>query len=171
VTVTVAASESIGVIGPSRAGKSMLVQLMLRLRAPTSGAFLVNGEPAGSYAIEDWSRLVPYVPQQPRLIHASVADNVRFYRELGDEEVERACRLARIHDDIVDWPQSLTARRDDMTLFVVAHLMSTLAICDRVMVVLDGEIDAFDGLEALGEANAHYREAAPAAGARSDARR
>jgi ABC-type multidrug transport system fused ATPase/permease subunit len=221
VTFTVEGSESIGVIGPSGAGKSTLVQLLLRLRAPTRGAFLVNGEQAGSYAMEDWNRLVSYVPQQPRLIHASVADNVRFYRELDDGAIERACRLARIHDDIVDWPrgyativgpradavsggqqqriclaraiaarpsllvldeptsaldprsealiqESLTALRDDMILFVVAHRMSTLSICDRVMVLLDGEIDAFDTLEALGETNTYYRGAAPAAGVRSE---
>ena len=44
-----------------------------------------------------------YVPQEPRLLHASVADNIRYFREIDDEAVERAGRLARIHEDVMGW--------------------------------------------------------------------
>ena len=145
-------------------------------------------------------------------MHASVADNIRFFRELSDEQVERAARLARIHDDIMSWaggyeaivgpradavsggqqqriclaralaaepdvlildeptsaldPQSealisasLNAIRTELTLFIVAHRMSTLEMCDRVMVIVDGRLAGFDTKLVLQRDNPYYRRA------------
>ncbi len=204
--------ETIGVIGPSGAGKSTLIQILLQLRVPTGGRYLVNGKGAGQISSADWHRLVAYVPQEPRLLHASVADNIRYFRDVGPEDVERAARLARIHDDITAWPEgydtivgpradavsggqqqrlclaralaarpavlildeptsaldphserliqeSLSALKDELTLFIIAHRMSTLDICDRVMVVIDGRLAAFDTRELLQKGNDYYRSA------------
>jgi ATP-binding cassette subfamily B protein len=204
--------EAIGIVGPSGAGKSTVVQLLLRLRRAAEGRYLINGVPAESFAREDWYRRVSYVPQEPRLLHASVADNIRFFRELDDEHIERAARLARIHDDITGWaagyetiigpradavsggqqqriclaralaaepdvlvldeptsaldPQSealisasLKTIRNELTLFIVAHRMSTLEMCDRVMVIVDGRLVGFDTKPVLQRDNPYYRHA------------
>jgi ABC-type multidrug transport system fused ATPase/permease subunit len=55
--------------------------------------------------------------------------------------------------------ESLVALKQDLTLFIIAHRMSTLTICDRVMVILDGKLDAFDTLETLRDSNHYYRVA------------
>jgi ATP-binding cassette subfamily B protein len=212
VSFEVAGGEAIGIVGPSGAGKSTLVQILLRLRAPDSGRYLINGHPAEQFAREDWHRRVAYVPQEPRLLYASVADNIRFLRDLDDAAVQRAARLAGIHDDVMRWPdgydtvvgpradavsggqqqriclaralaaqpqvlvldeptsaldprselliqESLTALRHELTLFVVAHRMSMVEICDRVMIVVDGRLDAFDTASALLDSNDYYRSA------------
>jgi ATP-binding cassette subfamily B protein len=212
VNFEVRGRESIGIVGPSGAGKSTIVQILLRLREPGSGSFLVNGVPASEYAPENWHRRVAYVPQEPRLLHASVRDNIRYFRDIDDEAIEHAARLAQIHDDIVGWsagyktiigpradavsggqkqrvclaralaaepavlvldeptsaldPQSealigtsLSTLRHELTLFIVAHRMSTLDICDRVMVIVDGELVAFDTKELLEAENSDYRAA------------
>jgi ATP-binding cassette, subfamily B, bacterial len=212
INFTVASGEAIGIVGPSGAGKSTLVQLLLRLRRPVEGHYLINDTPAESFAREDWYRRVSYVPQEPRLLHASVADNIRFFRELSDEQVERAARLARIHDDVMSWaggyeaivgpradavsggqqqriclaralaaepdvlildeptsaldPQSealisesLNTIRTELTLFIVAHRMSTLEMCDRVMVIVDGRLAGFDTKRVLQRDNPYYRRA------------
>jgi ATP-binding cassette, subfamily B, bacterial len=212
VTFEVDEGEAIGVVGPSGAGKSTLIQLLLQLRVPAEGRYLVNGEPVQQFTRKDWHRLVAYVPQEPRLLHASVADNIRFFRELSDEDVERAARLARIHDDITGWAkgydtivgpradavsggqqqriclaralaarprvlvldeptsaldpnsetligESLIGLKHEMTLFIIAHRMSTLDMCDRVMVILDGHLVAFDTKAELQENNQYYRNA------------
>ena len=212
-------NEAIGVIGPSGAGKSTLIQLLLQLRAPLSGRYLVNGEEVSWFRRDDWHRLVAYVPQSPRLLHASVAENIRFLRDIDDEQIERAAKLARIHEDVMSWPrgyktvvgpradavsggqqqriclaralaahpevlvldeptsaldphsetliqESLTALRSNLTMFVVAHRMSTLDICDRVMVIEEGRLAAFDSRLLLQQQNQYYRSAsAIAAGA------
>ncbi len=103
ITFEVKAGETIGIIGPSGAGKSTLAQLLLRLREPDTGQYLVNGVPAHRLRWEDWARLVAFVPQTPQLIHASVAENIRYFREVDQDDVERASQLAGIHDDILGW--------------------------------------------------------------------
>jgi ABC-type multidrug transport system fused ATPase/permease subunit len=212
ITFGVANNEAIGVIGPSGAGKSTLIQLLLQLRKPDGGRYLVNGEPVAEFRREDWHRLVAYVPQEPRLIHASVAENIRYFRELDDEQVRRAARLARIDEDVVGWERgydtivgpradavsggqqqriclaralaahpevlvldeptsaldphsetliqdSLTALRSNLTMFIIAHRMSTLDICDRVMVIQEGRLAAFDSRLLLQQQNPYYRSA------------
>jgi len=54
---------------------------------------------------------------------------------------------------------SLTALKSELTLFTIAHRMSTLDMCDRVMVILDGHLAAFDTKAALQEHNPYYRTA------------
>lgn len=106
VDLRIEPGESIGVVGPSGGGKSTLVQLLLQLRQPTSGVILVDGLPLDQVARDRWARLVAFVPQENKLIRASVADNVRFFRAgFTDEEVEVACRAAHLHDEIADLPQ------------------------------------------------------------------
>ncbi|HEY0515475.1 MAG TPA: ABC transporter ATP-binding protein, partial [Solirubrobacteraceae bacterium] len=221
VNFTVGAGESVGVIGPSGAGKSTLIQILLRLRPPDSGRYLVNDQPAERYEPQDWHRRVAYVPQEPRLLHATVAENIRFFRDVDGEAIERAARLARIHDEITGWPrgydtvvgpradavsggqqqriclaralvarpellvldeptsaldphsesliqESLIALRDQLTLFVIAHRMSTLDICDRVMVIKDGRMVAFDTIERLRAENVYYRAATAIASGNGD---
>ena len=210
LTFHIARRETIGIVGPSGTGKSTMVQILLGLRRPDTGRYLVNGIDAHDHAREDWCRLVAYVAQEPRLIHASVSENIRYLREINDAEVEHAAKLAGIHDDIMEWrngygtivgpradavsggqqqrlclaraiagqpqllvldeptsaldPQSealiqqaLLALKQRMTIVIVAHRMSTLDICDRVMVVADGQLDAFDTLPVLRRTNDYYR--------------
>jgi ATP-binding cassette, subfamily B, bacterial len=212
ISFEVQGRESIGIVGPSGAGKSTIVQLLLRLREPGGGEYLVNGVPARDYESGDWHKRVAYVPQEPRILHASVRDNIRYFRDIDDEAIERAARLAQIHEDIVGWSAgydtiigpradavsggqkqrvclaralaadpavlvldeptsaldpnsealigtSLSTIRHDLTLFIVAHRMSTLDICDRVMVIVDGRLVAFDTRSMLEVDNAYYRSA------------
>ena len=212
ITFEVSARETVGVVGPTGAGKSTLVQILLGLREPSSGTYRIDGIPAVEFSREDWYRVVAYLPQEPRLLHASVSDNIRFFRELDDDAVEHAARLAGIHPDIIKWSsgyetvigpradavsggqqqriclaralaarpevlvldeptsaldphaelliqESLATLKHELTLFVVAHRMSTLDICDRVMVIVDGRIQAFDTASALVSDSAYYRSA------------
>jgi ABC-type multidrug transport system fused ATPase/permease subunit len=105
VTFAVEAGTAVGIVGPSGAGKSTLVQLLLRMRAPTGGRLLLDEAPVDELSLEEWHRQVAYVPQEPRLVQATVAENIRFSRDIDDEEIERAARLAHIHDHIVAMPQ------------------------------------------------------------------
>ncbi|MEJ7585376.1 MAG: ABC transporter ATP-binding protein, partial [Acidimicrobiales bacterium] len=104
VSFEVERGEIVGVVGPSGAGKSTLVQVLLRLRRPDTGSYRVNGSPAGEFDDGDWARLVSYLPQEPKLVAGTVADNIRFLRRgIADEEVERAARMANIHEEVMSW--------------------------------------------------------------------
>jgi len=105
VSFDIRAGETIGILGPSGTGKSTLVQLLLRLRPPDAGEYCVNGEPAAGFTAHSWSRQIAFVPQDNHLLHATVTDNVRFYRDwIDDADVERAVRAAHLHDEIILLP-------------------------------------------------------------------
>ena len=104
VSFSVHAGEAVGIVGPSGAGKSTLIQLLLQLREPDDGRYLINGLPAGSFRRSDWQQRVAYVPQEPRIMHGTVAENIRFFRALDDAAVQRAASLAHIHDEIMQLP-------------------------------------------------------------------
>jgi ATP-binding cassette, subfamily B, bacterial len=104
VTLDVAAGEVIGIVGSSGAGKSTLVQILLRMRQPTEGQVLLGGIPIDEISFDDWRRNVAYVPQEPRLLHASVAENIRFSRSFDAEQVEQAAQMANVHADILAMP-------------------------------------------------------------------
>jgi len=93
--------QMLGVIGPSGAGKSTLIQLLLGLRSPTTGRYLVNGIDRDLVELDSWFAHVAFVPQEPRLIGGSIADNIRFWRALDDEQVENAARRAHVHEDVM----------------------------------------------------------------------
>ena len=62
--------------------------------------------------------------------------------------------------------ESLAALKGELTLFVVAHRMSTLDMCERVLVIVDGRLEAFDTADRLQLDSSYYRSAsALAAGA------
>jgi ATP-binding cassette, subfamily B, bacterial len=104
VTLSVRSGDIVGISGPSGAGKSTLVQLILRMRKPTGGSIRIGRTPIDAISMAEYRRHVAYVPQEPRLYHATVADNIRFFRDLDDEAVQRAARLAHIHDVILGMP-------------------------------------------------------------------
>lgn len=210
ISFDVASGETIGIVGPTGAGKSTLVQILLGLRPPDAGRYLVNGIPREDFKRHDWNTRVAYMPQQPQVLYASVAENIRFFRDLREEDIERAARLANIHDEITRWPagyetvigpraaavsggqqqriclaralaanpevlvldeptsaldprtefliqDSLAALQRSVTLFIVAHRMSTLDTCDRLVVILDGRLEAMGSVSELRNDSAYYR--------------
>jgi ABC-type multidrug transport system fused ATPase/permease subunit len=101
----VEAGETIGIIGPTGAGKSTISHLLLRLLEPTAGTYLLNERPISNFSLADWQSRVAYVPQEPRLFSGTVAENIRFFRPLDDARVENAARLAYVHDEIIAMAQ------------------------------------------------------------------
>jgi len=213
----VAAGETIGIIGPTGAGKSTVSQILLRLRDPVTGAYLVNGTPVGQFSRDDWQRRVAYVPQEPRIYSATVAENIRFFRDIDQARIEHAARLAHVHNDITSMPSayatmigqqadaisggqrqriclaralvgrpeillldeptsaldltseaaveaSLADLHGQMTIFIIAHRLSVLHVCDRVLVLEHGRVTAFGPIAQLALDSDFYQRVAVLAG-------
>jgi ABC-type multidrug transport system fused ATPase/permease subunit len=213
ISFEVRRGEAVGVVGPSGSGKSTLVQILLGLRSPTDGRYLVNGRDARDYLARDWYADLALVPQHPHLIEGTVAENIAFFRrDITQADIERAARLANVHDEILTWSDgydtpvaergtslsggqrqrvslarafagkpsllildeptsaldmqsealirdALAAAKAEMTLFVVAHRLSTLNVCDRIMVLKEGRLEHFAPAAELLASNDFYREA------------
>ena len=65
--------------------------------------------------------------------------------------------------------QSLLGLKSEITLFIVAHRISTLDICNRIMVIVDGRLEAFDTIAYLKRNNSYYRYASMLASGSGDA--
>lgn len=110
VSVEFSKGRMAGVMGPSGSGKSTLIQILLGLRAPTSGVYSVNGEPLQAHSSEAWYSRVGYVPQETQLIVGTVAENIAFFRDATQGNIESAARMADVHEDILALPHGYDTR-------------------------------------------------------------
>lgn len=102
IAVTIEPGETLGVVGPSGGGKSTLAQILLGLREPSAGSYLAGAIPTMSISGKDWFRKVTVVPQQPRLLRASVTENIIFYRNwISPERALEAATAAGLHEEIM----------------------------------------------------------------------
>ena len=149
VSFRIESGTMLGIVGPSGAGKSTLVQLLLRMRNPDVGEIRANDRDIADFSLASWYDEIAFVPQEARLIPGTVADNIRFYRAASDEDVERAARLAHIHDDIASWPEkyetSVGERATQMSGGQGQRLCIARALLhDPSIVILDEPTSALD---------------------------
>jgi len=78
--------RTVVLLGASGTGKSTVAALLLRLIDPTAGRIMVGGVDLGACPVAGWRRQLAWVPQQPALLHATVAENIR----LGDPAASAA---------------------------------------------------------------------------------
>jgi thiol reductant ABC exporter CydC subunit len=98
------AGERIALVGPSGAGKTTVVNLLLRFLDPGRGRVTLAGRDLRDYREDEVRQLISVAGQESHLFSASIRDNVRLARPDGtDDEVAEALRRAQI----LDWVQSL----------------------------------------------------------------
>ena len=101
VTVKAKPGEVMGIVGPSGAGKTSFINLLLRFYDPTEGVVSIDGHDLRTLRQEELRDAISFVPQEPLLFNASVRDNLLVGRpDATDEEVYRAAGQARAHDFI-----------------------------------------------------------------------
>jgi ATP-binding cassette subfamily B protein len=95
--------ELVGVVGPSGAGKTTLVNLICRFYDASKGAVRIDGVDVRDIAIEDLRRNVGIVLQQPFLFSGSIAQNIAYAKpEATNQEIIRAAKAANAHNFIVN---------------------------------------------------------------------
>lgn len=108
VSLRVRGFAKVGVVGMSGSGKSTLVSLLGGFSAPTTGVFRAGGVGCASLHRPDWQRQVTYIPQAPYVFHATLRDNVAFYRpDASDEQVMRAVEVAGLAQVVRELPRGL----------------------------------------------------------------
>lgn len=105
VSFTIPAGKRVALVGPSGAGKTTVVNLLLGFATPSQGSIRVNGQDLGRFRREDWLRRVAYIPQFPHIFAGTVADNIRQGSEGSQATVEAAATAAEAHVFISRLPQ------------------------------------------------------------------
>jgi PrtD family type I secretion system ABC transporter len=105
------AGETLGVLGPSAAGKSTLAHVLLGLWPPQSGAVQLDGSDLRVWNRIEIGRKVGYLPQNVELFDGTIAQNIaRFYADATPEAVCRAAERAAVHDYILALPDGYNMR-------------------------------------------------------------
>lgn len=105
LSMRVPAHTTIGLVGASGAGKSTLVDILLGLLEPESGAIRVDGVTLDRENVRAWQASIGYVPQHIFLADDTVAANIALGARPGEvdhEAVERAARLANLHEFVMN---------------------------------------------------------------------
>lgn len=103
------------IAGASGSGKTTLMRLMLGLYQPTAGETRLDGRLPNSFHWRHWRASVGVVSQNDHLLSGTLADNVAFFDPNIDmARVQRACELARVHEDIMNMPMQYLSLVGDM---------------------------------------------------------
>src|SRR5581483_7226750 len=106
ISFEIRAGKTVALFGPSGAGKTTIVNLLLRFDEPTRGEILLDDAPLRAFDADAWRAHIAYVPQAPHLFHDTIANNLRLARpNASDADLQRAARAAKLHDWIMTLPQ------------------------------------------------------------------
>jgi ATP-binding cassette subfamily C protein len=109
VSLSIPKGHTVALIGPSGGGKTSIADLVLRLLDPVSGSITIDNNPIDTIDLAKWRNGMGYVAQDAFLIHASIEDNIRFYRaQLTSEDIARAVEQANLTQVIDSLPDGLS---------------------------------------------------------------
>ncbi len=152
--------EMIGLIGPSGAGKTTIVDLLLRLFTPSNGRITIDGVPSTDIQLSDWRRHIGYVSQDVFLTNDTIANNIRFYDStITDAEVRAAATAAQLDAFIAEQPQGFDTPVGERGLLLSGGQRQRVALArvlarHPAMLILDEATSALDN-----ESERHVQQA------------
>ena len=128
ISVEVRRGEKIAVVGAVGSGKTTLVKMIAGILPPTSGEVIVNEKSISEYKIESYRDRVGYIPQEATLFSESVTENVKFGRNLPDENVVAALGMAQVKDEMAALPAGFAQMLGQRGLTISGGQKQRLAI-------------------------------------------
>jgi ATP-binding cassette subfamily B protein/ATP-binding cassette subfamily C protein/ATP-binding cassette subfamily B multidrug efflux pump len=150
VGFALAPGRTLGIVGATGAGKSTLVRLLLRQAEPQAGRLTLGGIALPELPLATLRAQIAWVPQEPFLFSASVADNIALVRPAATPaEIEAAAQLAAVHDDIARLPHGYATEVGERGVTLSGGQRQRVAIArallsDAPLLVLDDALSAVD---------------------------
>lgn len=105
LNLSVAAGESVAIVGPSGQGKTTLMKIMTGLLSPTQGRILINGMDITTAGLNNYRSCIACVLQDDTLFAGSIGENIASFDESKDEaRIIDCARRCNIHADIEKMP-------------------------------------------------------------------
>ena len=103
ISFDVAPGEMIGLVGPTGAGKTTLMKLLMRMYDRDSGTIQIDGHDVESVTLRSLRESIGYVSQEPYLFYGTVQENIGYgARDVSDAAIEDAAKMAGAHEFIAD---------------------------------------------------------------------
>ncbi len=134
VSFRVAPGERVALVGPSGAGKTTVLQLLLRFYDPEAGRILLDGVPIHRLRLTDLRARLALVPQEPVIFADTVRTNILFGRpDASEEEVIAAAKAAAAHDFIMALPQGYDTYLGERGVLLSGGQKQRLAIARAIL--------------------------------------
>jgi ATP-binding cassette, subfamily B, multidrug efflux pump len=152
VSAVIPAGTTTAIVGATGSGKSTLLQLLPRLYDPPPGTVFVDGVDVRRIPLATLRGAIGFVPQEPFLFSATIAENIAFGAR-GDqarrERVEEAARVARLDKDLADFPKAYETIVGERGITLSGGQKQRTAIAralvvDPEILVLDDALSAVD---------------------------
>lgn len=150
VSLELEAGKTLGLVGPTGSGKSTLLRLLLRQYPLQTGAIEWNGVSVEDYKLDTLRNAISWVPQEPFLFSASIADNIALVKpDATREDVERVAKLAAVHQDILRLPHGYDTPVGEKGVALSGGQRQRVAIArallaDAPLLLLDDALSAVD---------------------------
>jgi ATP-binding cassette subfamily B multidrug efflux pump len=150
VQLTIEEGMTLGVVGLTGAGKSTLAHLIPRVFDPPVGTICIGGVDIRDVGLDELRRSIGFVPQDPFLFSATLAENIAFGTpEASREAVEEAATLAGIHEEILEFPQGYETTVGERGISLSGGQKQRVAIARALLlkpqiVIFDDPLSAVD---------------------------
>lgn len=150
VTLTITPGETVALVGPSGAGKTTIIQLLLRFYDPNSGTVTIDGQDLRARSRNEFRHHIALVPQDPVIFADTARENIRFGRpDATDSEIEAAARAAAAHDFLTALPDGYDSYVGERGVMLSGGQKQRIAIArailrDAPILLLDEATSALD---------------------------
>ena len=150
ISFTITPGESVGIVGKTGAGKTALVDLLLRTYNVPDGTLFVDGQDVNTVSIHSVRNACAYVPQDNFLFSDTIAHNIGFgVDDASREDIDRAAALADVRDNIVDFKDSYETVLGERGVTVSGGQKQRISIARALLknapiLILDDSVSAVD---------------------------
>lgn len=150
IDLEVRPGQKVALVGASGAGKSTIIQLLLRYYQPQQGQILLDGDPIDEYELSEYRKNLAIVPQEVILFGGTIRENILYGKpEATEEEVRHAARQANALNFIEAFPEGLETKVGERGVKLSGGQRQRIAIArailkDPAVLLLDEATSSLD---------------------------